>query len=310
MRAVTLVGDGVEVLDQPDPEPDAGELLVRVRAAGVNNADLLQQRGEYPPPPGAPETPGLELAGEVIAIGPGVRRFRPADRVMAVVAGGGQADLAVVHERLAMPVPSGWDWPTAGGFPEAFTTAHDALFTQCGLTLGERVCVHGGAGGVGTAAVQLAAAAGANVLATVRDPSRRPAVANLGAAEVVDPTDFVVHGPFDVVVELVGAPNVPHDLVALAPGGRISVLGVEAGEAAELDLGALMSRRGRIFGSTLRSRSLEEKAAAARLVERHVLRLAPRLHVPVHARFPLSDAAAAYECFRAGGKLGKIVLVC
>src|SRR5436309_11734018 len=161
MRAVTI-RDGDLVLEQhPDPEPGKGEVLVRVRAAGVNGADMLQRRGRYPAPPGVPQDiPGLELAGEVAALGPGALRFAEGDRVMAVVAGGGQAELALVHERAAMPVPDALDWPQAGGFPEVFTTAHDALFTQCGLRVGERVCVHGAAGGGGVAGVQLARAAG------------------------------------------------------------------------------------------------------------------------------------------------------
>src|SRR5688572_20903904 len=171
----------------------------------------MQRRGFYPAPPGAPaDIPGLELAGEVVDVGPGVTRFVRGDRVMALVAGGGQAELATVHERVALSVPSGVEWPEAGGFPETFTTAHDALFTQCGLQMGERVCVHGAAGGVGTAAVQLAAAAGAWVTATVRNEAHRESVADLGSSagwtEVVAPASFTDHGPFDVILELVGAP--------------------------------------------------------------------------------------------------------
>ena len=170
MRAATIRDGEIAVQEHPDPEPQAGELLVRVRAAGLNGADMHQLKGGYPAPPGAPQDiPGLELAGEVVATGRGTMRFEPGDRVMAVVAGGGQAELAVVHERAAMPVPEDLDWTAAGGVPEAFTTAHDALFTQAGLSVGERVLVHGAAGGVGMAAVQLATMAGARVTATVRD---------------------------------------------------------------------------------------------------------------------------------------------
>ena len=150
----------------------------------------------------------MELAGEVVASGPGANRFEPGDRVMAVVGGGGQAEMAVVHERHLIPVPDGLTWAEAGGFPEVFTTAHDALFTQCGLHVGERVCVHGAAGGVGIAGVQLAVAAGAEVVATVRNKDLRDAVSDFGATAVA-PEDFVDHGPFDVVLELVGAPNLP-----------------------------------------------------------------------------------------------------
>ena len=172
MRAVTIADGRLVVAERPDPEPGRGELLVRVAAAGLNGADLHQLKGAYPAPPGSPpDIPGLELAGEVAAVGPGVFRFAEGDRVMAVVGGGGQAELAVVHERAAVPVPDGLGWPEAGGFPEVVTTAHDALFTQCGLGLGDRLLVHGAAGGVGTAAVQLGAAAGARVVASVRNPA-------------------------------------------------------------------------------------------------------------------------------------------
>ena len=312
MRAVTIDGGRLVVAERPDPEPGRGELLVRVRAAGLNGADLLQARGGYPPPPGIPaDLPGLELAGEVAAAGPGVQRFAPGDRVMAVVGGAGQAELAVVHERTAIPVPDGLGWPEAGGFPEAVTTAHDALFTQCGLGLGDRLLVHGAAGGVGTAAVQLGAAAGARVVATVRDPGLHRAVADLGASVVVEPGQAAAHGPFDVVLELVGAPNFAANLDALAPGGRLMIIGVGAGSSVELDLRQLMGRRAHLLGSTLRPRPLEEKADAARRVERQVLPLLAggRLRVPVTATFPLEAAQAAYDRFAAGGKLGKVVLV-
>src|SRR5437016_9174799 len=169
MRAVTIrEGGELAVAEHPDPEPGAGEVLVRVRAAGINGADILQRRGLYPAPPGSPpDIPGLELAGEVAALGPGAERFALGERVMAIVGGGGQAELCVVHERQLMPVPAALDWPGAGGLPEVFTTAHDALFTQAQLRAGERLLVHGGAGGVGTAAIQLARASGASVTASV-----------------------------------------------------------------------------------------------------------------------------------------------
>jgi NADPH:quinone reductase-like Zn-dependent oxidoreductase len=312
MHAVTIVDGALEWRPHPDPEPGTAELLVRVRAAGVCRGDLMQQEGLYPPPPGTapPELPGLELAGEVAARGPGVRRFGVGDRVMAVVPGAGQSELAVVPEMLAVPVPDGVTWAQAGGFPENYTTAHDALFTQCALAMGERVCIHGAAGGVGTAAVELAVAAGATVVATVRNEALRDGIAALGAT-VVAPEAFVDAGPFDVILELVGASNMAADLDALAVGGRISVIGVGAGFMAELNLLALMGKRARIHGSTLRPRPLEDKAQAARRIERHVLPLLARdaVTVPIAATFPMSAAAAAYDRFAAGGKLGKIVLL-
>ena len=310
MRAVTIDEGRLEIRDHPDPEPGAGEVLVRVRAAGLNGGDMMQRRGLYPAPPGAPQDiPGLELAGEVAAIGPGATRFAEGDRVMAVVAAGGQAELAVVHERLAMPVPDALGWPEAGGFPEVFTTAHDALFTQAALASGDRLLVHGAAGGVGTAAVQLGRAAGARVTATVRNEALRSGVEELGAT-VVEPEGFEAHGPFDVVLELVGAPNLAPNVGALATGGRIVVIGISAGAKAELNLGALMGTRGTVRGSTLRPRPLEEKALAARAVERHVLPLVERgaVSVPVADTFPLDRAEDAYDRFAEGGKLGKVVL--
>src|SRR3954452_13280464 len=171
---------------------------------------MLQRKGGYPAAPGAPpDIPGLELAGEVVGLGPGAMRFDEGDRVMAIVGGGGQAELATVHERQAIRVPDALGWPEAGGTPEGFTTAYDAVFTKAGMRAGERLLVHGAAGGVGTSAVQLGAAAGAHLTADERDPEAREADATLGAGEVLDPEGFKEHGPFDVILELVGAPNMP-----------------------------------------------------------------------------------------------------
>jgi len=312
VRAVTIQDGDLVVEERPDPEPGKGELLVRVRASGLNGADMLQRQGAYPAPPGAPaDIPGLELAGEVVALGSGAGRFEEGARVMAVVGGGGHAELAVVHERAAMPVPAPLDWPAAGGLPEVFTTAHDALFSQAGLRPGEHLLVHGGAGGVGTAAVQLGRAAGARVTATVRREELRPRVEELGA-RAVDPEGFEEEGPFDVVLELVGASNLAANLGALATGGRIAVIGVGGtGPKAEINLLAVMQKRARIHGSTLRARPLEEKAAAMRLVEREVLPNFENgvLTVPVAETFELDRAEEAYDRFVSGGKLGKIVLL-
>src|SRR3954469_7121658 len=220
MKAATIKDDGVLVVaEHPDPQPGQGEVLVRVKAAGLNGADMPHRKGACPAPRGSPaDIPGLELAGEVAALGPGAERFAEGDRVMAIVGGGGQAELAVVHERAAMPVPEGLDWPQAGGLPEVFTTAHDAVFTQAGLRPGEHLLVHGGAGGVGTAAIQLARAAGARVTATVRREELRAEVEKLGARAIA-PDGFEDEGPFDVILELVGAPNMPGNVKALAPLG-------------------------------------------------------------------------------------------
>jgi putative PIG3 family NAD(P)H quinone oxidoreductase len=310
MRAVTIRDKQLTVEDHPDPTPGWGEVLVRVHAAGLNGADMMQLRGGYPAPPGSPpDIPGLELAGEVVGLGPGAARFSEGDRVMGIVGGGGQAELAVVHERVLVPVADSLSWTEAGGVPEVFTTAHDALFTQAGLVLGERLLVHGGAGGVGTAAIQLGRAAGARVTATVRNPDLRVKVAELGG-EVIDPEGFREHGPFDVILELVGAVNLTENLKALEIGGRISVIGMGAGATGEINLGLLLMKRGRIHGSTLRARPLEQKALTARGLERSVLPLlaAGEVKVPIARTYPLRDAAAAYAHFAAGGKLGKIIL--
>jgi NADPH:quinone reductase len=312
MRAATIREQEIVIEEHPDPVAQAGEVLVRVRAAGLNGADMMQRRGLYPAPPGSPQDiPGMEIAGEVAALGPGSERFAVGERVMAIIGGGGQAELATVHERQLMPVPDALDWPAAGGLPEVFITAHDALFTQAELRSGERLLVHGGAGGVGTAAIQLGRAVGASVTATVRREELRVQVAALGA-EAIAPEGFAERGPFDVILELVGAPNMAENLQALAIGGRIAVIGVAAGAKSELNLLALMGKRARIHGSTLRARPLEEKALVARRLEHEVLPLfdssPPALRVPIADTFPLEEAAAAYERFAAGGKLGKIVL--
>ncbi len=312
MQAATIQDGRLVVEARADPEPSRGELLVRVKAAGLNGADMLQLRGGYPAPPGSPpDIPGLELAGEVVAVGPDAERFAEGDRVMSVVGGGGHAELAIVHERAAMPVPDALDWPEAGGLPEVFTTAHDAIFSQAGLRPGEHLLVHGAAGGVGTAAVQLGRATGARVTATVRREELRPQVERLGASAIA-PDGFAEQGPYDVILELVGASNLADNLKSLSTGGRITVIGIGGtGPVAEINLLAVMGKRASIHGSTLRARPLEEKAIAMRLVEKEVLPLfeAGELTVPVAETFPLDEVEAAYERFQAGGKLGKIVLL-
>jgi NADPH2:quinone reductase len=311
VRAVVIRDGELVVEEREDPVPGSHEVLVRVKAAGINGADIHQLAGVYPAPPGwPPDIPGMEVAGEVAALGPGAERFAEGDRVMAVVGGGGQAELAVMHEREAMPVPEGLDWPQAGGLPEVFFTAHDALISQAQLRPGERLLVHGGAGGVGTAAIQLGRATGARVTTTVRNADVRSQVEELGA-EAIDPEGFEEQGPFDVVLELVGGPNMPGNLQALATRGRIVVIGVGAGVKFELNLLALMGKRARVHGSTMRARPLEEKAIASRLVEKEVMPLfeTGALHVPVAATYPLDQATEAYERFTNGGKVGKIVLV-
>ncbi|HUO48795.1 MAG TPA: zinc-binding dehydrogenase [Acidimicrobiales bacterium] len=311
MQAVTIAGAGLEWASRPDPEPADTELLVEVKAAGLNAADLLQRAGLYPAPAGVvPDIPGIELAGVVVGTGRRVTGFRTGDRVMAVVPGGAQAELAVVDAACAMPVPAAVAWDEAGGFAEAFSTAHDALMTQCGVSTGDRVLVTGAAGGVGSAGVQLAAAAGASVVASVRDPALRDAVRALGAAEAYEPEEALAHGPFDVALELVGGASFPGVLKALATGGRIAVIGIGSGARAEIDLLALMQRRARVHGSTLRARTPAEKALVAGAVAAHVVPLLAqrRVRVSIAVSFPMARAEEAYARFAEGGKLGKIVL--
>lgn len=287
MRAATIVDGRIVVAERPDPEPGDGELLIRVRAAGINGADLAQRAGRYPPPAGATDVPGLECAGETA----------DGTRVMALLSGGGQAELAVAHETHVLPVPDGMTWAEAGGFVEVFATAHDALFTQAELGRGERLLVNGAAGGVGVAAVQLGLAAGATVTANARH--HHDELRALGA-------DVDVDGEYDVILELVGGENLTTNLERLALKGRISVIGTAAGSRAEIEFGYLTRKRGRIHGSTLRARSIEEKAgvvaALGAFTAEHQLR------VPVEETFPLEQTEAAYERFRAGHKFGKIVV--
>ncbi len=312
MHAVVIREGQLHWEERDDPVPGDTELLVAVRAAGLNAADLVQRAGFYPAPPGWPaDVPGMEFAGEVVAVGRQVTLFGPGDRVMAVVGGGAQATLAYVDETHALPVPDTLSWTEAGGFPEVFTTAYDALFRQAGLQMGERVLVSGAAGGVGTAGVQLAAAAGATVTATVRDPARRDAVAALGADAVLAPGDEAAQAPYDVVLELVGAPSLQSALPHVAPWGRVVVIGVGGGGRMEIELMQLMQKRVRIGGSTLRARSRREKADVAADVAAHVLPALATGHltIPVCGTFPLAEAQAAYDRFAAGAKFGKMVLV-
>jgi len=294
MRAAITHEGRLELAERPDPVPAEGELLIRIRAAGINRADLMQVAGHYPPPPGAPvDIPGLECAGEVVGTG---------ERVVALLGGGAHGELAAVDARHALPVPDGVDWPSAGGFMEAYATAHDALFTQALLLPGERLLVNGAAGGVGTAAVQLGVALGAEVTGTAR--GNRDRVQALGAA--TEP-----HGEYDVILELVGGANLTEDVALLAPHGRLAVIGTGAGSRAEIEFGLVMHKRARILGSTLRSRSADEKALVVERLREAVLPLlaAGRVTVPVHETFPLERAPEAYEAFARPGKFGKLVLL-
>jgi len=288
MRAAVIHDGRIEIEERPDPIPGDGELLIRVEAAGINGADLAQRAGRYPPPPGVTDVPGLECAGVELDSG---------GRVMALIPGGGHAELAVARAEHVIPVPEELSWEEAGGFMETFATAHDALFTQALLRSGERLLVNGAAGGVGTAAVQLGVAVGARVSANARH--HHAELEALGA-------DLDLGGRFDVILELVGGENLTTNLERLAPMGRIVVIGVGAGAKAEIDFRLLMGTRGRISASHLRARSDAEKADVVRRLSTFMG--AHSFRVPVDETFPLDRVQDAYERFAAGGKFGKIVV--
>jgi len=313
MRAVVIDDGELRIEERPDPVPGPSEVVVAVASAGLNGADILQRRGLYPAPAGAPvDIPGLEFAGVVDTLGSDVHDVRVGDRVMGIVAGGAQATKVVVDARHLLRVPDHISLLDAGGFAEAATTAYDALVTQARLHAGDRVLITGAAGGVGTAAVQLAHALGARVVASVRSAAHHEAVAALGADEVLAPDAAAVHGPFDVVLELVGAPSLEAALGSLNIGARIAVVGVGAGAKAQVNLLALMGARAQITGATLRARGAEEKAAIAAAMERDVVPLlaAGAITVPLVATYAIDDVHSAYDRFTAGGKLGKVLLVC
>lgn len=289
-------------------EPGPGELLIRVRSTSVNGADLRVLRES------AHTTlrPGIEFAGEVLKLGSEVAGLAPGDRVMGLVPQGAHAELLIAPAVTCLPVPAGITWEVAGAVAEVFTTAHDALFTVGNLRPGERVCIHGAAGGVGTAAVQLAALAGAEIVATVRDRQLRDAVTSLAPTVVtsIDPQSVDMAGMFDLVLELVGAPNLRADVQSLRQHGRVVVVGVGAGSEGKVDLRALMSQRASIVGTVLKSRSDDEKGKALRsaMVMTMDAHLAGQIRVPIHATFPLGAAPDAYDHFQRGGKFGKVVL--
>ena len=298
MRAVVIEQGTVGVAERPDPVPGTGEVLIRVQAAGINNADLLQAAGKYPPPPGTvPEDlPGLECAGEVVGTG---------ERVMALLPGAGQAELVAVDERHVLPVPDEVDWPAAGGFMEAFATAHDALFTQAELRPGERLLVNGAAGGSrhgGRAARRRGGRRGDRD----RCGERRAASSCAGSDASTEPD-----GEYDVILELVGGELLTRDVEQLARHGRLVVIGTGAGARAQVDFGLLMRKRLRLLGSTLRARSPRRRRSWSPGSERMRCRSSPRAGSPSTCSrpSPLEQAQAAYEAFAAGGKFGKLVLV-
>jgi NADPH:quinone reductase len=296
VRAVVFTGAGgnevVRLEQRPDPVPGAHEVLVAARYAGINWADVAQRMGNYPPPPGAPaDVPGLEVAGEVAAVGPGVLGWQPGDRVFGLVGGGGLADRVLVQERHLAAAPPSVKDEVAAAVPEAYITAHDAVFTRAGLALGEVLLVNGANGAVGSAGVQLGMAAGARVVASVRLPASARALAEAGAIVVTPDTAaerLDALGGADVVLELIGAPNFGSDLGIIAAKGRIVIVGTPAGEDAQISLRRLMGMRASLHGTMLRARPTEEKAAAVQLFARSVVPLlaAGRVTMAIDRVFP------------------------
>lgn len=323
MRAVVIPEfGGPEVLrfdSVPDPEPSDGEILVKVRASGVNRADLLQRRGLYPPPPGESEVPGLEFAGVVEEVGTGVTRWREGDRVMGIVGGGGYAERVVVSERVAVAVPNGMSWSMAGAIPEVYMTAFDAVFRQAGLKRGETLLIHAVGSGVGVAALQLGRRAGARVIGTSRTAAKVERAVELGLDVGLDGRGAWERHVMketggsgaDVILDLVGAPYLKRNQAAIAVGGRHVVVGVPGGSRAEIDLRALMARRARLFGTVLRARGVDEKAALAGEFSAEVVPgfLDGWLLPVVDRVYPVSRVALAHRRMEGNRNFGKIVMV-
>lgn len=324
MKSIVITRPGgPEVLsleERPVPQPGPGEIRVRVHASALNRADLLQRRGSYPAPPGAPaDVPGMEYAGEVDAVGEGAGLWAVGNRVMGIIGGGGHAEYVVVHEREGIRIPQSLSWEEAAAVPEAFLTSYDALFRQLDLKMGERLLIHAVASGVGTAALQLANAAGAMTIGTSRTPEKLKRAAELGLEVGIDSTredlaeavNQATYGSgVHAVLDLVGGKLLEDSLRVLALRGRAIVVGTTGGARAEIDLGLLLRRRIHLFGTVLRSRPLEEKIALAREFSGAVIPLlsSGRVRPVVDSTFRFADIRKAHERMESNATFGKIVL--
>ncbi|MHB8190706.1 MAG: NAD(P)H-quinone oxidoreductase [Ferrimicrobium sp.] len=311
MHAIHGANSTISLVERPTPTPRDEELLVQVAGAGINAADILQASGHYPPPPGTdPELLGLEFAGIVVACGSSASRYRVGDRVMGITTGAAQSQYLTIPATACVPVPQEMDLVHAGGMPETFFTAFDALVLQANLSAGDRLAIHGATGGVGTAAIQIGRYLGATITAVARTHQRDSELGALGAHQVVTPEEFPASGHYDVILELVGAKNLTDNLSALNQLGRIVVIGVGAGAKTTVDLRAIMGKRAQILGSTLRARSWVEKAVLADAVEHHLLPAFRdgRLRVVVDRTLAMSECKEAYAYFAAPGKMGKVIL--
>ncbi len=313
---------GPEVLrpaTRPVPAPGAGEILIRVRAAGVNRPDAMQRSGAYPPPPGASDLPGLEAAGEVAAVGPGGSVWQVGDAVTALLPGGGYAEYAITPEDQALPVPAGLDWTAAAALPETFFTVWGNVFARGRLTAGESFLVHGGSSGIGTTAIQLAAARGARVFATAGSAAKCAACVSLGAERAINyrEEDFVAAvreatggRGVDLILDMVGGDYLPRDVRALAPEGRLVMIAHQTSPLVELNFAQVMMKRLTITGSTLRPQSVEAKARIAAALRREVWPLieAGRIAPVIDRTYPLAEAAAAHARLESSAHIGKLVL--
>ncbi|ADD39979.1 NAD(P)H-quinone oxidoreductase [Stackebrandtia nassauensis] len=322
MRAVEIAEPGgpeaLKVIDAPDPIPGSGEVVIEVAAAGINRADAAQRRGKYPPPEGASPYPGLEVSGRIIAIGPGVAGVSVGDEVCALLSGGGYAERVAVDARLLLPIPDGVDLVDAAGLPEVAATVWSNVFQIARLTEGEMLLVHGGSGGIGTFAIQLATARGCGVLTTARSHNA-DALRGLGAELVIDYRDqdfaeeVATHTDgrgVDVILDHLGASYLDRNVASLNLNGRLAIISMQGGSKTEFNLGALMRRRGSVSATTLRSRPIGERADIIAAVRDNVWpQVASGQVKPVVAqRFPLADVVEAHRVLDAGGYLGKILL--
>ena len=327
MRAVKIVSyggvEGLEVRDVADaPRATADRVRVRVRAAGLNRADILQRLGRYPAPPGYPQDiPGLEFAGEVVEVGEEVRGWEVSDRVFGITGGGAQAEFVTVPESALAEIPPNLDWAEAASIPEVFMTAHDALFTQCRLQMGERVLIHAAGSGVGTAASQLVNAAGAVAYGTSRTADKLQRAKEFGLTDSVvvakDSSEFTEavkrwtnDAGVDVILDLVGAKYLKANLESLALKGRLIFVGTTSGAKAEIDYAVVMRKRLRIMGTSLRTRSIEEKATATRLFAQHVgpLLASGKVRPVIDRVFPMEQVRAAHQRIESNESFGKVVL--
>lgn len=307
--------------ERPRPLPGRREVLIRIEAAGVARADTLQRQGKYPPPPGASDIPGLDVAGSIEAAGEGVSEYRPGDPVCAILSGGGYAEFCVAPVEQVLPIPANWTAIEAATLPENLFTVYDNLITRAGLIAGETALIHGGSSGIGTMAIQLARAWGATVLTTAGSAAKCEAAIRFGAnhainyreEEFVTAARRVTNGRgVDVVLDMVGGPYLEPNLQCLAPDGRIAVIAIQGGRMAQLDFATLMHKRARLMGSTMRARSPELKGRVAQALLRDVWPLLPqkdKIRPVIDATFPLRQASAAHARMESGEHIGKIVLV-